>query len=189
MPSYAYETPNSLLVEQLHLLKHPEGGYYAETLRDEHNVPSPYAGDDARNLTTAIYYLLTPDNPIGVIHRNKSLTVHVHHQGRALYTLIRPGKAPGDAPRVRQVVVGPNAAAGEVRQLVVGGDEWKASEIPAEDLKSGDDERVGCLITEVVVPGFDWRDHEYLTKDGLRELFAAAPEELSKYEGRVKKTQ
>lgn len=87
---------------------------------------------------------------------------------------------------MRRVTVGPDAAAGEVRQLVVGGDEWKASEIPDEDLQGGDKERVGCLITEVVVPGFHWQDHEYLTKQGLQELFAGAPEEQAKYETRIK---
>lgn len=101
--------------------------------------------------------------------------MHVLHQGRATYTLIHPPKAAGESPRVEKVTMGTNAAAGEVRQLLVG-DSWKMSEIPAEDLaqvadkKVGEDE-VGCLITEVVVPGFVWQDHAFLTPEGLDDLF------------------
>ena len=57
-----YPIPNPELVKQLHLLKHPEGGkyvcitflrpvsdnralgYFAETDRQEEQIPSPYAG-------------------------------------------------------------------------------------------------------------------------------------------------
>ncbi|KAH7107790.1 RmlC-like cupin domain-containing protein [Auriculariales sp. MPI-PUGE-AT-0066] len=174
---------NAQLIKDLSLQRHPEGGYFAETLRTSEVVSSPFADSHERSLTTAIYYLLTPDSPKGVIHRNKSLTVHVLHHGRSLYTLIKPGP-PGAAPTIRKVVMGDNAQAGEVRQLVVGGDEWKMSEIPDIDLRSGKD--VGCLITEVVVPGFYWEDHEYLTQRGLEALFASEPENIALYASRVK---
>jgi predicted cupin superfamily sugar epimerase len=32
-------------------------------------------------------------------------------------------------------------------------------------------DRTNCLITEVVVPGFAWQDHQYLTLEGLQEIF------------------
>ena len=43
--------------------------------------------------------------------------------------------------------------------------------IPTGDLERSkiDGERVGCLISEVVTPGFDWHDHEYMTVDGERQ--------------------
>lgn len=102
-------------------------------------------------------------------------TMHVLHQGRATYTLIHPPKAAGESPRVEKITMGTNTAAGEVRQLLVG-NAWKMSEIPDEDLaqvaagKVSKDE-VGCLITEVVVPGFVWQDHAFLTPDVLQSLF------------------
>lgn len=101
--------------------------------------------------------------------------MHVLHQGRATYTLIHPPKAAGGSPRVEKVTMGTNTAAGEVRQLLVG-DSWKMSEIPAEDLAQVADgkvskDEVGCLITEVVVPGFVWQDHAFLTLEGLETLF------------------
>ena len=46
------------------------------------------------------------------------------------------------------------------------------SQLLAEDTKAaGDEELVNCLITEVVVPGFQWEDHKFLTPEGLNELF------------------
>ena len=101
--------------------------------------------------------------------------MHVHHQGRATYTLIDPPVTPRGTPVIRQVTMGTNTAAGEVRQLFVG-NSWKRSEIPPEDLKAVQDgktspDEVGCLITEVVAPGFVWEDHAFLTLEELHSLF------------------
>jgi hypothetical protein len=50
--------------------------------------------------------------------------------------------------------------AGELRMLLVGSGVWKRSRILPEDrdlAKSIQDrDKIGCLITEVVVPGFHW---------------------------------
>lgn len=65
--------------------------------------------------------------------------------------------------------MGANIAAGELLQLYVPGGWWKASEIPPEDLSKASAEdvqdRVGCLISEVVVPGWVLEQHKFLTKD------------------------
>lgn len=110
-------------------------------------------------------------------------TMHVHHRGRSEYTLITPHPASADkgwTPNMAKRVIGENTASGETRQLFVGGGVWKMSQIPDEDMEKVKEGRigvdqVGCLITEVVSPGFHWEDHEWLTMDGLRELFAGAP--------------
>lgn len=62
----------------------------------------------------------------------------------------------------------------------------QASEIPAEDLASGDGQNTGCLISEVVTPGFDFDDHKFLSQAALVELFggdenAKGVEELRSY--------
>lgn len=81
-------------------------------------------------------------------------TFHLHHSGRSLYTLVRPSTTPGVPPEIKNVIMGENVEAGEVRQLFVEGGWWKASEMPEDDLKDlGDGERRGALISEVVVPG------------------------------------
>lgn len=206
----SYTIPNSILVDQLNLIKHPEGGpcpilhpvhnlcsftynhattgYYAETDRQSEQIPSPFVGmwdrscigsprspqtpDGAsRSLATTIYYLLTPDEPNGVFHMNKSATMHVLHQGRAEYTLITPGSP----PRIERKVIGPNIHAGEVLQLLVPSGVWKMSRILPADLVKADPERIGCLITEVVFPGFAWEDHGFLTQADLEALFAGTP--------------
>ncbi|KAI0646202.1 RmlC-like cupin domain-containing protein [Trametes meyenii] len=183
----SYTIPNSVIVEQLKMHKHPEGGYFAETDRQTDLVPSPFAGGALRSLATTIYYLLTPDEPNGVFHMNKSATMHVLHQGRAEYTLITPGSP----PTIEKKIMGPNIHAGELLQLLVPTGIWKMSRLLDEDLNgvttSGSDakEKIGCLITEVVFPGFAWEDHGFLTREKFDELWdgSVPPEaqELMKY--------
>ena len=67
--------------------------------------------------------------------------------------------------QVHRVVLGPNVLDGEVTQLFVPGGWWKASEIPEDDLKSTDKERIGCLISEVVVPGWQPEQHIFLDQE------------------------
>lgn len=55
------------LIKTLNLQVHPEGGYFAETDRDELRVPNPFevkrmeeGQDSTRSASTTIYYLITP---------------------------------------------------------------------------------------------------------------------------------
>ncbi|KAJ7207047.1 RmlC-like cupin domain-containing protein [Mycena pura] len=164
----------SPLVKQLELLKHPEGGYFLETDRRKDKVPSPYAGERLRSLATSIYYLLDYDSPSGVIHMNKSVTYHVLHQGRVEYILITPGTP----PTIERKILGPGPK--ETRQLFVGSNVWKMSRLLTSDLKQAkteeDKRNLGCLITEIVVPGFHWEDHDFLTREGLKELLKDMPD-------------
>ncbi|KAI0360794.1 hypothetical protein OH77DRAFT_1418807 [Trametes cingulata] len=184
-PDYSYEIPNSVLLKELKLQRHREGGYFVETDRQEEQVPSPFANGALRPLATAIHYLLTPDEPNGVFHMNKSATMHVLHQGRAEYTLIKPG----NPPTIEKKVMGPNIHSGELLQLLVPTGVWKMSRLLPQDLEAASSEeskdRCGCLITEVVFPGFAWEDHGFLTRRAFQELWQGAvpPEaqELVKY--------
>ncbi|KAI0746647.1 RmlC-like cupin domain-containing protein [Daedaleopsis nitida] len=182
---YAYAIPNSVVVKQFNMNVHPEGGYFAETDRQAEQVPSPFADKALRSLATTIYYLLTPDEPNSIFHMNKSATMHVLHQGRAEYTLITPG----EPPKIERKVMGPNIHAGELLQLLVPTGVWKMSRMLEEDLAGASDEAAkdhcGCLITEIVFPGFAWEDHAYLTLEELAKLWGDknAPEvkEFSRY--------
>ncbi|KAF8191363.1 RmlC-like cupin domain-containing protein, partial [Pholiota molesta] len=162
---------SSALINDLQLQEHPEGGYFVVTNVQKEKILSPFAEGKPRELATSIYYFLTYDRPIGLFHMNKSVTYHVLHQGRAEYTLITPG----NPPTIEKKVMGTNAAAGETRMLVVGTGIWKRSSLLEEDLQKAraqnEQEQVNCLITEVVVPGFDWEDHVYMYKDTLEKLF------------------
>lgn len=80
--------------------------------------------------------------------------------------------------------------------LLVGTGVWKMSRLLSADLDlakagSAEADKVGCLITEVVVPGFHWEDHKFLTKEGLEELLKGAPDRekmIEKLKGNVKKS-
>ncbi|KAI5120570.1 hypothetical protein M0805_002520 [Coniferiporia weirii] len=178
-----YPSGNQEIIKSLSLLRHPEGGYFAETDRQEATVPSPFANGGTRSLATSIFYFLSHDNPTGVIHINKSVTYHVLHQGRAEYTLITPGTN-GAPPTIEKKIMGTNAAAGELRMLFVGTNVWKMSRLLPEDLALGTtpetQDKVGCLITEVVVPGFHWEDHQFLTREKLEALFDGAEDKQEK---------
>ncbi|KAF9472122.1 hypothetical protein BDN70DRAFT_844821 [Pholiota conissans] len=163
---------SSALIKDLALQEHPEGALplpITHTLKDK--VASPFANGKPRELASSIYYMLTYDRGVGLFHMNKSVTYHVLHQGRAEYTLITPG----NPPTIEKKIMGTNTAAGETRLLVVGTGIWKRSSLLDEDIRRAttpaQKDNVNCLITEVVVPGFDWEDHVYMYKEQLDRLF------------------
>ncbi|KAK0752334.1 RmlC-like cupin domain-containing protein [Schizothecium vesticola] len=160
-PSFSLLTPPptpspaiATLLATLNLQPHPEGGFFSETDRDPLLIPSPFTPSTTttthrpgfkpalRNASTSIFYLLTPSSPQGHFHRNQSRTVHTLHRGRGRYVVIHPPTTTGGAARVETFVVGGDVAAGERLQ-------W-----------------VGLLISETVVPGFEYEDHEFLTRGG-----------------------
>ncbi|KAH8103314.1 RmlC-like cupin domain-containing protein [Cristinia sonorae] len=186
----SYAIPNDVLINQLDLRKHIEGGYYAETDRQSEVIRSPFADEALRPLATTIYYLLTYDYPDGLFHMNKSATMHVLHQGRVEYTLITPG-VNGGPPTVEVKVMGHNIHAGEVLQLHVGSNIWKKSRLLPEDvaqarLDPSKQQHTGCLITEVVFPGFHWEDHQFLTKSTLKALWNVGSPEWKRWVRYVK---
>ncbi|CCC67181.1 hypothetical protein NCAS_0A06230 [Naumovozyma castellii] len=154
----AIEPPTVLkqIIDDWQLIKHPEGGYFKETDRspfimevsDKSNVDTMVK----RNYSTLIYYLLTPDSPIGKIHKNVNRITHILQRGKGQYVLIYPDG------RIKSFKVGFDYAAGEVSQWVVPGGVYKASFlVPNEEFSNG------LLISEVVVPGFDFEDHKFMT--------------------------
>ncbi|TCD65554.1 hypothetical protein EIP91_002518 [Steccherinum ochraceum] len=186
-----YPIPNDELIRELKLNKHVEGGYFAETDRQKEEVPSPFANGAPRSISTTIYYLLSYDQPEGVFHMNKSATMHVLHQGRAEYTLITPG-VNGAPPTVETKIIGPNIHAEETMQLLVGSNIWKKSRLLPEDVAAAKadptkQQYTGCLITEVVFPGFFWEDHQFMTEGKLKELFVEGTPEYQKWRGNTRK--
>ncbi|KAH8602178.1 RmlC-like cupin domain-containing protein [Bisporella sp. PMI_857] len=171
------------VIESLHLVPHIEGGFFAETDRAKETLPSPFPAqvsstselapkrqgfDPAiRNASTTIFYYLTPNGPQGGFHRNKGRTVHTLHKGRGRYVLIHADE-PGKEKRVESYIVGPNVAEGEKLQWIVDGGKFKASYL-LPDEENGMESQ-GLLISETVVPGFEYCDHDFLSPAGLTEL-------------------
>ncbi len=172
------------LIKALDLLPHIEGGYYIETDRAKETIPSPFPSKPSstttglvpqregfdpslRNLSTTIFYLLTPSGPQGGFHRNAARTVHTLHRGRGRYVIIHADEV-GEGKRVETFVVGQNVEKGEKLQWIVDGGKFKASYLLPDE--EGGSESQGLLISETVVPGFEFVDHDFLAPEGLVEL-------------------
>ncbi|OAK96700.1 hypothetical protein IQ06DRAFT_282093 [Phaeosphaeriaceae sp. SRC1lsM3a] len=166
------------LISALSLQKHVEGGYFAEIDRNPLIIPNPFppssttqtaekpmSGDDSvRNASTSIYYLLTPTTPQGHFHRNKGRTVHTLIEGRGTYVLIHADEeGSGGKKRVESFVVGKDVSKGERSVWIVEGGKFKAS-----FLLEGEGDRL--LISETVIPGFEYSDHDFLTEEVFGEL-------------------
>jgi len=168
-------------IASLNLQAHPEGGYFVETDRDPLLVPNPFKTptdksgaaadqDTTRNASTTIYYFITPKSPVGHFHRNKARTVHTLHQGRGRYVLIHADESPA---RVESFVVGHDLAKGERLQWIVEGGKYKASYLLPDKENNGrspSERTSGLLISETVVPGFEFTDHDFLTAEALKGL-------------------
>ncbi|KAH6674316.1 RmlC-like cupin domain-containing protein [Halenospora varia] len=174
------------LISALDLEPHIEGGFYTETDRSVETVPSPFPiqkstttdfvpqrpgfSPRVRNASTTIFYLLTPSGPQGGFHRNKARTVHTLHRGRGRYVIIHADEE-GKEKRVESFVVGQDVEKGERLQWIVEGGKFKASFL-LEDVEGGR-ESGGLLISETVVPGFEYCDHDFLSPEGLTELLGS----------------
>ncbi|CAR26652.1 hypothetical protein ZYGR_0H04710 [Zygosaccharomyces rouxii] len=178
-PASAPPTSLRNVIDELQLIEHGEGGFFKETDRspftmavaesDDHvpmnsqavgpniSVTSEMGTVTRRHYSTLIYYLLTPSSPIGRMHKNKNRIIHILQKGKGQYVLIYPDG------RVKSFKVGFNHSQGEVSHWVVPGGVYKASFVqPNEEFSNG------LLISEVVVPGFEYIDHNFMS--GLEEL-------------------
>ncbi|MGH6617603.1 cupin domain-containing protein [Sphingomonas sp.] len=123
-------TDPAALIDRLALARHPEGGWYRETMRQ----PAP---DGGRGLATAILYLLE-DGQRSHWHRVDAAELWLWHSGSPLTLLIDDGTASehllsGDAP---QAIVPPHA--------------WQSAEARAG----------WALVSCVVTPAFDFSGFE-----------------------------
>ncbi|KAJ9141783.1 RmlC-like cupin [Pleurostoma richardsiae] len=187
-PSASAPEPPAIqaIIDALSMQPHIEGGYFVETDRDPWLVPSPFpatassntqdlAGPQrpgfdpaVRNASTTIFYLITPSTPQGNFHRNRARTVHTLHHGRGRYVVIHADEGP--SPRIETFVVGPDVAKGEKLQWIVEGGKYKASFLLPDDEGGKEESKGGLLISETVVPGFEFCDHDFLTRGGLLDL-------------------
>jgi len=132
------------LVARLALERHPEGGWFKRIHTSAHALDTAHG---ARARVTSIYYLLTAEEPLGRLHRNRSDILH-YLQGGGPVEYLLLDEADGT---LRRVVLGHDA--GEQLFLFVPGGIWKASRL------IGDADH--ALVSEAVVPGFDFADHAF----------------------------
>jgi predicted cupin superfamily sugar epimerase len=137
-----------------------EGGYFRETYRSALSIPAnalpnDYTGD--RNVSTAIYYLLTPDT-FSVIHRVKSDEVFHFYAGDPVEMLqLWPDST------ARRVIIHNDLASGHEPQLVVPAGVWQGCRL----IPGGQWALMGCTVA----PGFDYADYEPGDRDELIKLY------------------
>lgn len=133
--------------------------------------------DTTRNASTSIFYFLSPETPLGAFHRNRGRTVHTLHKGRGRYVILHADEvmpsydshaAVESKARIETFVVGQDVEAGERLQWIVEGGKYKASFLLDEEGKEGESE--GLLISETVVPGFEYGDHDFMRSERLQAL-------------------
>jgi len=149
------------IIATLQLEPHREGGYFKRTFQADHRpLLKTESGD--RFCMTSIYYLLSKDKPVSCFHQNKSDIMHVFHGGQAMtYYLI------DEDGNLEIKKLGSDTSKDEHLQFVVKGGIWKASEL----CQQAEDRYDFGLLTEVVVPGFDYQDSTLASKAMLQQSF------------------
>lgn len=140
------------LIAQLQLERHPsEGGYFRRTYESNQTLAIE---NSTRLSMSAIYYMLTDDSPIGILHKNKSDILHCYQLGSPIhYWIISP------SGKVTEHIVGPHLNQGHQLQLIVKGGYWKTAQLMQEKQTSHN----YSLITEAVTPSFEYEDNTIAT--------------------------
>ena len=141
------------IIRLLGLEPHPaEGGFFTETYRPAESIPAgalPERYGSPRSVSTAIYYLLTPES-CSPMHRLASDEIFHFYAGRPVEMLmLRPGGG-GEI-----VVLGPDLAAGMKPQVLVPRGVWQGPR-----LEPGGGEGAFALLGTTVAPGFEYDDYE-----------------------------
>ncbi|MEZ5803278.1 MAG: cupin domain-containing protein [Rhizobiaceae bacterium] len=133
----------SEIIALLGMKRHPEGGWYAETFRDE-------AGGE-RGHSTAIYFLLEAGDRSHWHRVADAAEVWHHYAGAPLELQVAKHDA---GPLVRHIL-GIDLTAGERPQFVVPAGWWQAAR------SLGDWTLVGCTVS----PGFSFSSFELAPPD------------------------
>lgn len=149
------------IIGLLKLSEHPrEGGYFAETYRSMERVPKdvlPPAYSNERSLSTAIYYMLTPDT-FSRLHRLKGDEIFHFYRGDPVEMLQLFPDSGG-----RLIKIGSDLAAGFRPQVLVPKNVWQGSRlIPGGRF---------ALMGTTMAPGFDYADYEEGDRERLMALF------------------
>jgi len=151
------------LIELLKLKPLPfEGGYYSETYRSEEiieagHLPERYNSD--KHISTAIYYLLTPDT-VSKLHRLKSDEIFHFYLGDPVTMLLLYPDG-----RSEIVTLGPDIENGQQVQQVVPRGVWQGAML----YEGGR----FALLSTTVAPGFDISDFEPAERGELLKKYSA----------------
>jgi predicted cupin superfamily sugar epimerase len=130
------------IIETLSMQRHPEGGWYVQTFRDEQG--------GARGHSTAIYYLLEAGER-SHWHRVRDAAEIWHHYAGEPLALHRSA----DGKASERLVLGTDLAKGERPQLIIPANWWQSAE------SLGEFTLVGCTVS----PGFEFSSFEMAAPD------------------------
>jgi predicted cupin superfamily sugar epimerase len=152
------------VIRLLNLQPHPvEGGYFRETYRASTTIA---AHGGARNVSTAIYYLLKPGH-VSELHVLPTDEVFHFYLGAPVKMLQLWPDGTG-----REVVLGSNILAGEVPQLVVPAGVWQGTGLVGDFGFA----LLGCTVA----PGFDYVDYQSASRAELIAKWPAFAEEIAR---------
>jgi predicted cupin superfamily sugar epimerase len=144
------------IINQLNMLAHPEGGYFAEHYRSSESF-APTGFDGQRSYATSIYFLLEKDQ-FSALHKIKSDEIWHFYLGEPLEIIeIEPNG------KLIKTVLGQNFSYGQVLSYVVKAGNWFGSRPLAGSVFS----LVGCTVS----PGFDFEDFEMPSKTYFLDNF------------------
>lgn len=149
-----------------------EGGYFAETYRSEDTIPPGaihrrYAG--GRAVSTAIYYLLTPET-VSRIHRLRSDEIFHFYAGDAVEML---QLLPDGSHKL--ILIGNDIAGGQLPQVIVPREVWQGARL-AEGGR-------WALMGTTVAPGFDYGDYDNGDPGELIRLYPDCAEMIAALAG------
>lgn len=130
------------IIAALQMREHPEGGYYAETFRDEE-------GPEGRGHSTAIYYLLSKGDR-SHWHKVDAVETWHYYGGAPLSLSISTGKGHHET-----ISLGLNLSEGQRPQGIVPRHAWQSAE------SLGEWTLVGCTVS----PGFIFKGFELALPD------------------------
>jgi predicted cupin superfamily sugar epimerase len=158
------------LVERLEMQPHPEGGFFKESYRASGMIPAQarkkLGHKDARQFSTAIYYLL-PAGATSKLHRMASDEIFHFYLGGPM-TLVKLGPK----GEVQTVVLGQDLAAGQQLQHVVRAGWWFGGWCEEGSPFS----LVGCTVS----PGFDFTDFKLGDDEALLGQYPSARPHIEK---------
>lgn len=194
------------LVKLLHLIPHPEGGFFLETHRSRSLAMNSRGQTDTsdthlvtwtppstavigtpvslqRNALTSIFWLPTVKSPMQPLTQNISDHVHYYQGGLPfLYMTFDPLTG-----ILERYILGPDIKQGHVLQVPVPSGLWKCGSLQIEtntdndgqDPKPHYQEKIFAdysLIAEAVGPGFDFHDFRFVDKSEVDGLTTVTDE-------------
>jgi uncharacterized protein len=155
-----------VLIQTLGLAPHPERGFYVETHRASARVSATGRGVE-RSASTAIYFLVSAEEPITFLHRLASDEVFHLYEGGPLEVLRLLPDGSSDVARL-----GLDLERGERPQLVIRQGTWFGTELAAG--------ATHCLIGCTVAPGFEFEDFELADAAALAGRYPAERERIAR---------